>query len=84
VDKAVLPSEAEDPVVESIATDTDSVFNLLIYANEDAVNYERLIEIAKQIEFDLESRPIIDEITIDASDTYDVRVILDQQKIEQL
>jgi hypothetical protein len=56
----------------------------LVYARVDDVAYERLIEVAKEIEFNLEPKSSIDDIEINASETYDIRVILDQEKTEQL
>jgi len=38
VDKTVLPSDAEDPIVTEISTDTKQMFDVLLYAPEDRVS----------------------------------------------
>ncbi len=84
VDKAILPEDAEDPNVSDITTDTDSIFNLIIYADPEEVWHDELMDVAKQIEFDLEWIPSVDKISINAVDSYDIRIVVNQTKAEQL
>ena len=56
VDKAQLPSDAEDPVVTEISTDSERMFEVLLYGDASIFTPAYLKDRARSIKADLEGK----------------------------
>lgn len=84
VDKINLPSEAEDPVVTELSTDSEVMFELVVYWAPALFPPERLKELARSIKWQLEGKYNITSIDIQWWAEYDLHVLVDKQKLEQI
>lgn len=80
VDKIRLPSQAEDPNVIDIATETDRMFDLLLYG--DTLTTHDLYRIAHRIKADLEGKWSISKVEINGKELYDIRIEIDKEKAD--
>ena len=95
VDKVDLPADANDPMVVELSTSSDLMFEVLLYWNEEEITKYDLIQKSQLIKSALESRvPWLSWIDLvwantkmwfgDTSSDYEILVLLDKNKIEQL
>lgn len=56
VDKAQIPSDAENPIVNEISTDNEKMFSVLLYGPADIFTSAYLKDRARSIKFDLEGK----------------------------
>ena len=84
VDKAQLPSDAEDPSVTEISAADDTMFQVLLYGDRAAFPLSRMKTLSQQIKTNLENRGPIADIEISGSADFDLQIDVDQWKAEQL
>ncbi|AHB41750.1 hypothetical protein P148_SR1C00001G0964 [candidate division SR1 bacterium RAAC1_SR1_1] len=97
VDKADLPSDAEEPVVTEISSDNELMFNVLLYGEKDIYSQLYLVEKARRIKSNLAGKGSITTIDVGGyagmesvdgiggnSQTYDVYVLVNKDKLEAL
>lgn len=84
VDKLQLPNEAEDPQVSEISTDSEAMFELILYGDRELVTPELLKQYARSIKDKLSSVDAISSIDIQGGDEFDIQVVLDKGKMEQM
>ena len=84
VDRVSLPSEATDPSVIDITTDSNGLFSLILYAPKQATTIDYIKSKAKDIAYVMKSHPDVADIIIWQEDVYDIRVIVDQNKAESI
>lgn len=97
VDKADLPSDAEEPMVTEISSDNEMMFSVLLYGDKDVYSQLYLVEKARKIKANLDGKGSITKIDVWAyagmgsikwmwwkSQTYDVYVLVDKDKLEFL
>jgi multidrug efflux pump len=84
VDKTQLPSDAEDSIVTEISIDNERMFNVLLYGPADIFTQAYLRERAQFIKVDLENKWLVSRVDIEGGTDYEVRVVVDQAKTNQL
>lgn len=84
VDKAQLPSDAEDPIVTEVSTDSERMFEVLLYGPADIFTSAYLKERARTIKADLEWKWVVSRIDIGWWSDYEVRVVVDANRAQQL
>lgn len=86
VDKVSLPSEAQDPFVTEVSMDNERMFDIVLYWNDKDFSQQYIKEKARKLKYYLEGKWKINKIDLWWSDEniYDVFVLLDRSKIEQL
>ena len=84
VDRVSLPSDAEDPNVFEIDNDPDQLLSMYLYGDATRFTTADLIEKARGIQDALEGRGGISKIEFSASDEYEIRILLERAKIENL
>lgn len=97
VDKADLPSDAETPVVTSISTDTDRLFDVLLYGDSKTFSQSYILEKAEQLQKNIEWKWTIDNIDVwwlpslsskfssqSNVSLFSYKVLVDKKKVEDL
>ncbi len=84
IDKTVLPTDVEDPIVTEISTDTKQMFDILVYAPENRISEWELKQKAEKIKALLEGKNKISTIVIDWSSDYDIQILVDKSKVESI
>ncbi len=96
VDKVDLPSEAEDPLVTDVTTDSKKIFDVLLYSDSKKYSKYFLMKKAENIKYNLEWNKIIDSVdiwwlpsfwkreSITTDDYFIIKVLLDKNKVEEL
>jgi len=84
IDKLNLPTDAEDPVVTEISTDSEIMFQVSLYGDKWSFPKERLKRLAQLTKDRLEGKFGIDEILIDGGADFDLQVQVDQAKAEAI
>lgn len=82
VDKAEIPSGAEDPNVQNISPPATEMFRMLMYTDPDSVSFARLMGMVVDIKQELESESYIESADISGGYDYTINVLLDRSKIE--
>lgn len=75
---AKLPEWAEDPKITELSTESDRMFNLLLYAPGDLYSASTLKDMAIAIKNDLSRTPWVSKIEIQWSEDYDFRILVNQ------
>lgn len=78
VDTVSLPEDANDPVVTEIETETERMFDLVLYVSSLTFSQEDLFDVAASIQKDLESQSFIGVVTPAQSPNYDLDVVVDK------
>jgi len=84
LERVNFPSDAEDPVVTEIATDTKQMFDVLLYGPSETTSAQLLKQRARSLQSQLEWKGRISTIDIDGTSDYDVIVQIDKQKVESI
>ncbi len=96
VDKADLPIDAEDPIVTNITTNSDKIFDALLYADAKYYSKTYLYEKALELKNDLKWKLSIDDIDIGwmpslghrvqekSDDLFIYKVLVDRKKASNL
>lgn len=84
VDKVVLPSDTEDPIVTAITSENTLMFDAVLYADSELYSQDYLREKAIKIQNELEWQWAITQIDIAWGNEYDVLVLVDQKKLESI
>ncbi|HRX63563.1 MAG TPA: efflux RND transporter permease subunit [Candidatus Absconditabacterales bacterium] len=96
VDSVDLPSDAEDPIVKDISANNEMMFGIVIYGDEDKFSQFYLREKGRELKANLEGQGTINRIDFngsmnsvgmvnsDGDSFYDIEVLLNKQKIEDL
>ncbi len=82
VDKVSLPSDAEDPMVMEISTDSDLMFDVYLYAKEQDISQWDLSDKAVVMQKYLESQFGIKKVDISPNPEYELLVAIDKTKLE--
>jgi len=95
--RAVLPTDAKDPVVTSIDVDTQMAFSLTLYADDPAVTQAQLFDKAKTLKSSLEKLPTVNTVVLGSSamanssvsvggasddSAYEVQLIIPEEALE--
>ncbi len=84
VDKADLPQDAEDPFVLEISTDSQVMFDLIVYGKSSVTSPTSLKQLARSIKNKLTGYGSISSINIWWGDDLDVQLIVQKGKMEQM
>lgn len=87
VDAVTLPSEAEDPVVNSIDSASDGaniVFDVILYGDQEQWSLEQLREKARRLKSLIEGKVGVSEVDYSFDNDYEVLVLLNKAKVETL
>ncbi len=95
VDKISLPEDAEDPIVSEISTNSDLIFEVLLYWDEKRFSKYDLMQKAQFIKANIESKIVwLSKLELASSDLkmwwkvetmdYQIQVLLDKNKLEEL
>lgn len=79
IDKVALPSDVEDPIVTEISTDSERIFDVLIYGPAEQFTPGYLKDLANTVKADIQSQGIVSSIDIQWSSEYEIRVIVNTQ-----
>lgn len=84
VDKVTLPANAEKPTVSELDVVSNAIFSVYLYGDENKYSLFDLMQKARLLEQKLESNPYISKVTISPSWDYEIKVLIDKLKLEQL
>jgi len=84
VSKAKLPTDATDPVVTEISTDSQQLFSVFLANTNRDTPKDALIKAARDIQKRFEGNYNIESVTIDGGDTSELEVIILGEKMEAL
>jgi len=84
VDKADLPSEAEDPNVTEISSDNEMVFAAYLYADPASVPKDILYDHARKVVDSLEQLSTITTVDVSGSDEYEIWATVDQEQMKSM
>lgn len=84
IDKVALPSDAEDPFVLEISTDSEVMFDLVIYGDRTITTPDSLKQLARSIKNKLTGNGSISSINIAGGDEFDIQLVLNRAKMEQM
>ena len=73
-----LPEWAEDPKISELSTESDRMFNLLLYAPTDLYDLSTLKDAAVQIKDIVSSTPWVSKVEFQWSEDYEYRLLIDQ------
>jgi multidrug efflux pump subunit AcrB len=73
-----LPEATEDPNISELSVESDQMFNLLLYAPADLYDLSTLKDRAVQIKDILAGAPGVSKVTIQWSEDYEFRLLVDQ------
>lgn len=79
-----FPENVETPNVIEIDMRRNQLFSLLLYAENPAMDKQYLKAKAQLIKSRLEGKAGIDTIEIEGGNRYDIKILLNQQKVQQL
>ncbi|USN56648.1 MAG: efflux RND transporter permease subunit [Candidatus Peribacteria bacterium] len=82
IDTLSLPEDANDPVVMELETETERLFDLVLYVPSLTFSQEDLFDIASSIEQRLETQPYVGSVTPGLSPNYDIDVVVDKSKAD--
>lgn len=78
-----LPEAADDPKITELSTESDRMFNLLLYGPEDLYSVSALKDIAQEVKDMLITLPGVSDVTINGGEDYEIRVIVPQTVAEE-
>lgn len=95
IDKINFPEDAEDPTVIELSSSNELMYEVLMYGNQDKFSQFEMNQKAQLLKYELEWKFGIDSIDIwwadlqgfwwtSSTDDYEVKVLLDKQKVELL
>lgn len=84
VEKVDIPEDAEDPLVTELSTDNEVMFEVVLYGDQTMFSKNRLLDAARQFQTKLEGTAGITTIGIAGDETFDLQVLVDHEKIEEL
>jgi len=88
VDKVDLPDDAEDPIIVELSISSELMYEVLMYWSEDRFSQFEMNQKAQLLKSKLEWQSGIDSIDIwwegASSNEYEIKVLLDKQKVELL
>lgn len=73
-----LPEWAEEPKITELSSESDRMFNLLLYAPAELYDLSTLKDVAVQIKDLLGSTPGVSKVEIQWSEDYEYRLLIDQ------
>lgn len=78
-----LPEWAEDPKITELSTESDRMFNLLLYAPADLYSTSTLKDMAIEIKNNLWRAPWVSKIEINWNEEYDFRLLVNQTAAQE-
>ena len=84
VSKAKIPTDATDPVVTEISTDSQQLFSVFLANTNRDTPKDALIKVARDIQKRFEGNYNIESVTIDGGDASELEVIISGEKMEAL
>ena len=84
VDKVSLPKEAEKPNVFELSSENELLFSMYLYAKDKNITFENLYDKAVKLKNDFEWKAWITKIDILPSPDYEILVLIDKVKLENL
>jgi multidrug efflux pump subunit AcrB len=84
VDWVSLPSEVEDPYIRQREFNSTEIFKLVLYAKDGEYSFNGLLAKAETIKKSTEWKTGIKEVAINTNTIFDVRIILDKDKLDIL
>lgn len=80
----LLPENAEEPVVTEVTMNKNQLFTLILYAQDPKMDIRYLKEKANLLKHNLEGWWWIDTIEVDWWNTYEIEILIDKNKLENL
>lgn len=84
VDKASLPSDAEDPSVIELSSANELVFQAYLYAPADLYGQEYMTQQAQILQNAIENQDAVSRVDIVWGDEYEVRVLVEKESAERI
>ncbi len=84
IDGVDLPADARDPVVSEIDVTQEKLFALYLYAKNENTSKFDLLQKAQFLKNALQKNKYIGEVDINPSDDYEIQVLIDKNKMNQL
>lgn len=77
-----LPDAADDPKITELTSESDRMFDLLLYAPADLYDITAVKDVAQDLKDALIGVPGVSDISVNGGEEYDLRVVVDQAAAE--
>ncbi|MDQ1344443.1 MAG: multidrug efflux pump [Patescibacteria group bacterium] len=85
IGRAQLPSDAKDPTVMEIKTDTNRMFTVTLYSeDEKKVDVQKLRELAQELKDRIEKVSGIESVDFDGTNAYELRIAIPEETLRSL
>jgi multidrug efflux pump subunit AcrB len=86
VDWVTLPAAVDDdfPIVSQIDITSSDMFTIIMYGDTEKFNFESLLDIAAELQASTQWTPWVEDVRIDSNTNYDIRIKLEQSKLDIL
>lgn len=84
IDVINFPSDTEKTVVQDITSKDNTVFSVVLYWDENKISKDYLLEKSLLLKNNLEGAPGINKVIIDGGNDYEIRVLVDKDKLTEL
>ncbi len=85
IGRAQLPTDAKDPTVMEIKTDTNRMFSISLYSQDESkVGIVKLRELAQELKERVEKVSGIESVDFDGSNAYELRIVVPEETLRSL
>lgn len=85
IGRASLPTDAKSPTVTEIKTDTNRMFTVTLYSeNEAKVGIQKLRELAQELKDKIEKTEGIESVEFDGTNAYELRIFIPEETLRSL
>ncbi len=85
IGRAQLPTDAKDPGVMEVQTDTNRMFTVSLYSEDSAkVDKVKLRGLAQSLKEKVEKVPGIESVDFDGSNAYELRIVVPEETLRSL
>ncbi len=85
IGRAALPADAKNPTVTEIKTDTNRMFTVTLYSeDEDKVGTDKLRKLAKELEEKIEKVSGIESVDFEGTSAYELRIVVSEETLRSL
>lgn len=85
IGRAQLPTDAKAPTVTEIKTDTNRMFTVSLYSQDETkVNVQKLRELAQELKDKIEKVSGIESVDFDGTNAYELRIVVPEETLRSL
>ncbi len=84
LDKVSFPSDAEDPTVTEISSNSQVMFQALLYSEDTDIPQERIIDLARRMKDELEGKDGVTTIDVAGDAEFEYEIIVRHEQLESL